>query len=808
MWDLWNRGGPFVGTEGRPHAVVTVEKDWQLSLDSATTPLKQPRRPTGTFVTYTPTGVPIPSTQKEIAEALKLDTAGPDGFQTGPYRWFQRADNSQTETVIPNLKSISIDRSIDTDAAGCTLEFYNTVMDPNLGGQNRRLGNPGALSPLPSRVDVTALVRWGQTDGEWNDVLVEDALVRTYQGYGGQGKPLAQALADGNLVLTGVWLVDEVGISSKSGLLELTCRDMARLLIDQPLYPPLVPSSRYPLRFAAFSESALKRGGETTDYHTVTGAMSPAPLEGRKWIADIAYSADGRGYWLVGTDGGVFTYGGVPFYGSRGFGLHADPAPMVSIAADPLNRGYWLVSAIGGVYAFGEAGYYGGGNPAGDAVVAIRAHPTGRGYWILWDSGRVGAFGRAVDHGVPAAPVGVVVDMQPTRTGNGYVIVTDQGRTYSFGDAPAVDDVPSLPGFVVAFIWRPDGGGGYLVSWDGDVTPVAVTGQPAPPALTPVGQYAKRPRTGPAADDGIRGAAIHPNSTGAVVVGGSGVVLTYGTAMDHGNLKFASTFTVRESGNISDYTDVVRELLRWSGWQLYGTGDVYGNLEMTGVFPESPLTPDVFDKKPVIEPINTIKEVVGYVFWVDEEAAARWESPNWWRLGNFFDDGTPTRFVPTIDERTQMTEYNARRTSRPKRDRIIVTTTEPTLNLADTVGTQRNVNDPSMRGMLRPSMIGVPIKVTRAEQERMAELVDVYIRRAVSTGVVTFVANPALQINDQVRLMERTARETRVHYIRGLNSNQDLDTGVWMMTATTNNLGDLTEASVEPGTGPRTVVPA
>ncbi len=32
----------------------------------------------------------------------------------------------------------------------------------------------------------------------------------------------------------------------------------------------------------------------------------------------MAATPDGRGYWLVASDGGIFTFGDAPFYGSAG----------------------------------------------------------------------------------------------------------------------------------------------------------------------------------------------------------------------------------------------------------------------------------------------------------------------------------------------------------------------------------------------------------------------------------------------------------------------------------------------------------
>ena len=64
-----------------------------------------------------------------------------------------------------------------------------------------------------------------------------------------------------------------------------------------------------------------------------------------------------RGYWLVAADGGIFTFGDAPFYGSTG-GLRLNQ-PIVGMAATPDGGGYWLVAKDGGIFTFGDAGFYG-----------------------------------------------------------------------------------------------------------------------------------------------------------------------------------------------------------------------------------------------------------------------------------------------------------------------------------------------------------------------------------------------------------------------------------------------------------------
>jgi hypothetical protein len=48
-------------------------------------------------------------------------------------------------------------------------------------------------------------------------------------------------------------------------------------------------------------------------------------------IVGMAATPDGGGYWLVASDGGIFSFGDARFYGSAGFS--PIPAPVVGIAS-------------------------------------------------------------------------------------------------------------------------------------------------------------------------------------------------------------------------------------------------------------------------------------------------------------------------------------------------------------------------------------------------------------------------------------------------------------------------------------------
>jgi hypothetical protein len=63
------------------------------------------------------------------------------------------------------------------------------------------------------------------------------------------------------------------------------------------------------------------------------------------------------GYWLAGTDGGVFAYGDAGYFGGHG----GSPlnGPIIGIAATPNGQGYWLFATDGGVFGYGAAQFLG-----------------------------------------------------------------------------------------------------------------------------------------------------------------------------------------------------------------------------------------------------------------------------------------------------------------------------------------------------------------------------------------------------------------------------------------------------------------
>ena len=240
----------------------------------------------------------------------------------------------------------------------------------------------------------------------------------------------------------------------------------------------LVPPTGYP---PTGGDGAVFAFGST--YHgSVPGDPSihlAAPIVG------IAPDASGGGYWLVGSNGGVYSFGDARYHGSVP-GSHAIHlgAPIVGMAATPDGGGYWLVGSDGGVFAFGDARYHGSvpGSHSihlGAPIVGMAATHDGGGYWLVGSDGGVYSFGDARYHGsVPgshsihlAAPI---VGIAPDATGGGYWLVGSNGGVYSFGDARYHGSVPGsrsihLRAPIVGIATDATGGGYWLVGADGGV---------------------------------------------------------------------------------------------------------------------------------------------------------------------------------------------------------------------------------------------------------------------------------------------------------------------------------------------------
>lgn len=871
IWNVWNAGGPFIG-DARAHTVVTIEPDWEL---------------TSSFSAH---------------DSVVRD-------------WFS---HTADQIEVPGVRTVSIDRTVDADVSTCDIVINNTKMDPNSGwdpgkvpGLQNTVGNPGYYS-YKRGSSAFATGRWGHLPNAWSNRFVPNTLVRTYQGFGGFDKTLAQALTDGNLVATGTWLIDEVAIDT-SGVISLKCRDMAKLLIEQFIYTPLVPVDWYPLRYARFKPTLVHFPAVQIYNFLRPREVSLAGVN--KYVVDIIAPADGDGYWVIGNDGGVFSYGPhIQFHGSLGATTLAHPikcatampdgtgywlmdfngtvfpfgaavnygdltgdVDITDIGSTSTGLGYWILKQDGSIFAYGDAGYY-GGSPAltgGDTISAFAPTATDLGYWLVsYNDGAVFAYGDAVYAGggglstpVPevtyqaeqasfTAPT--VVENQFTGfQGSGYLafwkdssqfiiftvhanfggqyklrirysstsgtdrtltINADSPSTVSFPSSGAYDTFIELEEEVTLDVGENiiklqgndddyvnldsitvlDAGNGKAV----DIAGVGVDGYYILFSTQQVGDFGTAPSISlgefPKAvlQDRIPRMAKPSDKRGFWLVGNDGGVFTFGELGFWGSLPGPFDLTGQVDGNYLDYTDIIKQLLRWSGFAL--NDGVFGLMETTGAYNPEAFPEDTWDKKSIVDCINLIKEIVGYRFWCDEDGAANFRYPNWERLGNILPDGTRSDYIPDIDERINLVTHATRLSDASVRSEIIISSNQlpaygvaPDPKLVTTRYTP--VNFGWLHNMVRPAMWVNDYFNSPVEQLALARLIDVHAVASIRMNSMTCVANPLIQVDDQVFVQEATTSEAHVHYVRSVRTNHDLDSGLYTMDLQTNWLGDTTE---------------
>jgi hypothetical protein len=71
----------------------------------------------------------------------------------------------------------------------------------------------------------------------------------------------------------------------------------------------------------------------------------------------MATTPTGKGYWLVASDGGIFSFGDAQFQGSTG--NKPLNQPIVAMAANTRGDGYDLIAKDGGVFSFGNTAFHG-----------------------------------------------------------------------------------------------------------------------------------------------------------------------------------------------------------------------------------------------------------------------------------------------------------------------------------------------------------------------------------------------------------------------------------------------------------------
>ena len=690
----------------------------------------------------------------------------------GPWRTLMFAQD-EPNYEIPGIKSVSINTAHQSDSASMTLTMMNQIevdvtqnLDLTHAGQTpsaiegpsvktlKDLAFPGYYSFRRGETP-SSLGRWGhEPDPVWADMFIPNRLIRTFQGYGTDGA--VNPWDDTNLILTGTWLIDNVTFDTK-GLITIQCRDTAKLLIEQRLYPPIIPLAQYPLEICADEiETTEVTTQETTGQEEVIGenvakhmpsslgwdsSSAPwygynAPVYGHR--ASHAFDGDGSTYWLS-----VGNSGPNKVWSFEWIGAVCNGEPIRRVRMKPKFGGYVCYVAVK------ENGKWQGTNRVPYGKTSTPAYPNG--------SDKL-----------------YVKKVNVPRNEEWFNI--DLDRSYN------ADEV-------------------WLI-----FTNLADSN---------LGTYQFR-----AGVKEFEVMGYTPDKTTTVDV--------------------TTEVETLIPGNIEDYTDIIKVLAAWSGfywpygpadeilteWEADlklkdadayadlpggltdGKGRAWGDFAYSGAFPVDPvcIPPSFWDNKSVMDGINQIKEILGFIFYVDATGGIVWRMPNIWSTGNFISGvgfvGPDS--VRTIDETQVLVDYGVTVNDEALRSEIHVvaqpldsegailhTSISPGFVQGEVIPSAVNpAGDLALLGgQQRVMLVANYPFVSQDEVDKFAYLISLWIHWSYRKGKFRIPGNPAYEPDDQVRIFERVTSESYIHYLQGINSVMDLDAGTWFLDVNTHWLG-------------------
>jgi hypothetical protein len=242
-------------------------------------------------------------------------------------------------------------------------------------------------------------------------------------------------------------------------------------MLDGQFAPPALPGNPAPIAGPGYwmvgSDGNVYSHGGAGDFGDLAGTRLNKP------IVALAPTPTGRGYWLTGTDGGIFAFGDATFLGSTG-SIKLNK-PIVAMAATPTGKGYWLTATDGGIFAFGDAGFYGstGSMKLNKPILGMAPTPTGKGYWLVASDGGIFAFGDAEFFGSTGSITlnKPIVGMASSPSGAGYWLTASDGGIFAFGDAEFFGSTGSitLNKPIVGMAPARAGTGYWLVASDGGI---------------------------------------------------------------------------------------------------------------------------------------------------------------------------------------------------------------------------------------------------------------------------------------------------------------------------------------------------
>jgi len=707
----------------------------------------------------------------------------------GPWRWLQ--GQSEPNFEIPGVKSIEIDRSLGDDCATCRLTFYNDL--PLADGDPEGVDNLGRAGYLTySRGDTLAAPRhsvydaykmptgglyqdtsdeneyrttWLYPKGFWYDKLIPNRLLRTYQGYGSDNHDLngndrapsdplyVAPWDDKHLVITGTWLIDTVTFGT-DGLVVITCRDLGKLLLEQVVYPPMIPLARFPLKYCP-DEAAVNRAA--------TGA--PASLSANRIHYPEVHL--GAAHEMHTDD----------YPGGYVYGHHARHA-----FDDDSSTYYLSHSFSSSTGSYEKEWIQGECNSASINQIRVRTYGTGYVCYVSvmeagdWQGGSI----------IPYSTSG---ETHSHSSGIPYV------KTQTFGSETQIINLPrTYKAQVVRLTFT------HLRDFNLDPLPYRVGVRTITAHYYTPSTY--KPAVHIPGTIGVPGYIDDWSSVITELLGWAG--FTWRVNVNEIGEGTVSTSTTPADPLIGSATNDGINMRTWSDVEYLGAGPV----ECTPA--------DYFLNKSFMECCKLVADFIGAVFYVDEWGRPNFRMPNIFGGGNLPQqphisyghvDGTATAYVRNewpieFHENANLLDYSVSIDDSQVRSEVLVIGTNPDINSAQPLaggvllsgaGAASAVNFTNVLGG-QYRLFLVPGESTKGfttveECQRMAELIGMKILFSYRKGQAKILGHPYLQVDDQVRIYERITNEMNVHYVSAISSRMDLEAGEYTMDVTTHWLG-------------------
>lgn len=727
----------------------------------------------------------------------------------GPWRFVQFQHGDDVE--LPGIRSIDINRGLDQDAATCTIVVSNAAPTVNTSDEDHYIddgrlaswangsgyGRPGWMSPSRGSshknalnsiyskylddlgVDLSEqslkdryLTRWGFGRNEWFRKLIPNRLIRTYQGFGSDnfdddnellwpGDPgYVAPWSDEQLVVTGTWLIDTIELNADMTI-TLTCRDLGKLLLEQVVYPPMIPLQRFPLQYCPAHKKKGHHGRKPQasknriKYHSAAVNLHPRYRDG--------------------------VYGHKPEH-----------------AFDGRPDSYFLSHSYSSASATSTKEWI-QGQCGGDKINTVTIHTVKEGYTVY-----VSVFEDGEWKGSDDIPYSTGDYGHSHGAGIKYVAKHTMGSSKTKIKLPR-----TYKAKFVRFTFT------NLRDWDLSPLPYRV-------GVKNLTAYMQQ--------DGRKDTFI-PST-----VNKPGYITDWSEVIKE--LVGWAGFTWKTDTSLRGFDDpksvkadplLGKQILQQVGGHKPGSPQaillgqplrVWGDIEDLGTGPIECTPSDYFLNKSFMECCKMVADFLGCLFFIDEYGGVIFRFPNLWSGGNFMTDpegpseavrtDSPTvykrrRWPIELHESANLMSYSVTLDDSQVRSEILVVGTNPDTNsnavLAGGIRLVDTQNGAESRSVDFTEVLAgqqrlflVPGEQTKGfktveECQRMAELIGVKILFSYRKATAHITGHPGLQLDDQVRIFERTTHENNIHYVSAISSHMDCETGEYTMDVTTHWLG-------------------